>query len=112
MKKSHILGLSAAALASNLAMVTSAEAVVSCTATTTTTGTTSCTGSGGYTADTVNFVGSAGVVTAVSDTTAEFAACSYHLSGSKSFGMTTAATTMTIRTATGKGAAAGSGCAA
>lgn len=112
MKKSQVLGLSVA-LAGNMALMMpqTASAVIACTATTTTTGTTSCSGSGGYTADNVDFTSSAGVSISVTDSTTDFSACSYHLSGSKSFGMTTSDTTMAIRGATGKTAQSGQGCA-
>lgn len=112
MKKSQVLGLSVA-LVGNMALMMpqTASALITCSATTTTSGTTTCSGSGGYTADSVDFTGSAGVVIGVSDSTSDFSACAYHLSGSKSFGMTTSDTAMTIRGATGKTASSGVGCA-
>lgn len=111
MKKSQILGLSVA-LAGNMALMMpqTASAVVSCTATTTTTGTSTCSGSGGYTQENVDFEGSKGVSTNAVDDTTDFSACAYHLSGAKSFGMSTSSTVMSIRDATGKTASSGVGC--
>ena len=114
MKKSQVLRIGAA-IAGTMAVVvpqTASATTVTCTATTTASGVTTCTGGGdGYTQEAVDFTGSKGVsIDAVDDTT-DFSACAYHISGSKSFGMTTSLTTMSIRNATGKTAQSGVGCA-
>lgn len=113
MKKSQVLGLSVAIAGTMAVMAPQVSfAVVSCTATTTTDATSTCSGSGGYTQENVDFTSSKGVsIDAVDDTT-DFSACSYHLSGSKSFGMSTSSTEMVIRGATGKTASSGVGCGA
>lgn len=111
MKKSQVLGLSVAIAGTMAVMAPQVSfAVVSCTAATTTDATSTCSGSGGYTQEDVQFTSSKGVsVDAVDDTT-DFSACAYHLSGSKSFGMSTSSTEMVIRGATGKTASSGVGC--
>lgn len=113
MKKSQVLGLTAA-LAGSMAITVPqiASAAVTCSSTGSgATLVTTCSGSGGYTAENVSFTGSKGVSTSVSDNTDNFGACSYHASGTKSFGMSTGSTTMTIRNATGKTAVSGAdGC--
>lgn len=116
MKKSQILGLSvatAASVAGSIALVMpqTASAAVTCgSAITAATATQNCSGSGGYTADNVNFTGSKGVAMTVSDQTSDFSACGWHVSGSKSFGMTTSLTTMSIVTGTGATVTSGVGC--
>jgi hypothetical protein len=111
MKKSQILGLSVA-LAGNMALMMpqTASAVVTCNATTTTTGTSTCSGSGGYTQENVDFESSKGVAVDAVDDTTDFSACAYHLSGAKSFGMSTSTTTMSILSTTGGTATSGVGC--
>lgn len=111
MKKSQILGLSVA-LAGNMALMMpqTASALVTCTLATTTDATSTCTGSGGYTQENVDFTSSKGVSVDAVDDVADFSACAYHLSGSKSFGMSSSITTMTILTSTGGTATSGAGC--
>lgn len=113
MKKSQVLGLSVA-IAGNVALMMpqTASAVITCgAAVTTATAKQTCSGSGGYTQENVDFTGSAGVAIDAEDSTNDFSACAYHVSGGKSFGMTTSDTAMTIRSATGKAASSGEGCA-
>jgi len=113
MKKSEILGLSVA-LAGNVALMMpgTANALVTCTsAITSATAVTSCAGSGGYTADNVSFTGSKGVAMTVLDSSQDFSACSWHVSGTKSFGMTSSLTTMSILAGTGKTVTSAVGCA-
>lgn len=112
MKKSQILGLSVA-IAGTMAVMAPQASIAAVTCTTTGTGATaltSCSGSGGYTQESVSFTGSKGVVTDAVDDSTDFSACSYHNQGTKSFGMSTSQTTMTILTSTGGTATSGSGC--
>lgn len=114
MKKSQVLGLSAA-LAGSMAVVMpqTASAVVTCTATTDVSAPSTCSGggdTGSYTQEAVSFSGSKGVSISNTDSATDFSACAYHLAGAKSFGMTTSSTSMTIRSATGKTASSGVGC--
>lgn len=112
MKKSELLGLTialaggvvavmpqTAAAATECGTVSGAGDVASCTV-----------ASGGYLQEAFDFKGSKGVNTSYDNQTGYFAACSYHVTGGKSFGMTTETSTMTIRGATGSVAASGTGC--
>lgn len=113
MKKSQILGLSVAALTGSMSLMMpqTASAVITCgTAITDTTATQRCSGSGGYTEETVDFTGSKGVAMSVTDSTTDFSNCGWHVSGGKSFGMSTGSTTMTILSGTGKTVSSGVGC--
>lgn len=67
---------------------------------------------GNYLQEQLDFAGSKGVHTEYDDNASYFAACSYHVQGKSSFGMTTNSSLMTTRTATGKGPNSLSGCAA
>lgn len=115
MKKAQLMRLSVA-LAGSAALIlpgpASAVAVtgVTCTAATNINETSSCSGSGGFTDEAIDFTSSKGVSVDVSDTASDFSACAYHLSGSKSFGMSTGSTVMVTRNATGKTASSGVGC--
>lgn len=103
MKKSEILGLSVA-LAGSLAAVMpqSASATTCGTTPSAASDVSSCTISAtGYLADDVTFAGSKGVAMDYSVDAGGFAACAYHISGGKSFGMTTNSTAMTILGSTG-----------
>jgi hypothetical protein len=114
MKKSEILSLSVA-LASSIAamMPPSAHAAsVECGSVSAATDVATCDVSGGYLQEQLSFAGSKGVKTNYDNDATYFAACSSHVSGNNSFGMTTESTAMTIRTATGKSANQASGCAA
>jgi hypothetical protein len=113
MKKSQILGMTALAGSMAVMIPQTASAVVTCTPATSASTTTSCSGGGddgSYTAEPISFTGSKGVIIDAADSSADFSACAYHYSGAKSFGMTTSATTMVVRDATGKTASSGVGC--
>ncbi len=112
MKKSELLSLSIAvagiaaalpqtAAAAECGTVTGASDVATCTIT-----------AGNYLQEDVAFAGSKGVHTEYDDNASYFAACSYHVQGKSSFGMTTNSSLMTTRAATGKTTDSLSGCAA
>lgn len=111
MKKSEILALSVA-LAGNLAMATQANAAsTECGSVSTASDVATCAiAASGFTAEAINFSGSKGVKTNYDLGTNYFAACSSHVSGNKSFGMTTDSSAMVVRSATGKAAGQASGC--
>lgn len=62
-------------------------------------------------ADAWSFTGSNNVSMAVNEDATGFAACAYHKDGKKSYGLTIAGGSMTVRDATGKTADATAGCA-
>jgi hypothetical protein len=70
-----------------------------------------CSISGGYLQEVLDFKGSKGVKTYYDNQSSYFAACSSHLDGKNSFGMTTQSTQMFTRDTTGKNTDAASGCA-
>jgi hypothetical protein len=116
MKKSEILSLSLSlgtVVATSVAVmmpVEQAQAAITCSSVTTADAIATCSGSGGYTQENVDFKGSKGVSMGVVDQTTDFSNCAHHLNGSKSFGMTTSTTTMTIVAGTGGTATSGVGC--
>jgi hypothetical protein len=65
----------------------------------------------GYLAEDLSFSGSKGVSMSYAVDSNGFAACAYHISGTKSFGMTTNTTAMTINPTTGGTADLTTGCA-
>lgn len=113
MKKSELLSLSIAlaggvtavmpqtAAATECGTVSGANAVATCTI-----------AAGNYLQEDLAFQGSKGVHTEYDNNASYFAACSYHVQGKSSFGMTTESTQMITRGATGKGPNQLSGCAA
>ncbi len=113
MKKSEILTLSVALAGSVAAMMPQTAAAAECGTVTGATGIAECTiASGGYLQESISFKGSKGVKTQYDNNANYFAACSSHWQGNNSFGMTTNSSQMTVRSATGKGTDAASGCAA
>ncbi len=110
MKKSEILTLSVALVGSVSAMLPQQAAATDCGTVSTSAAVATCSISGGYLAEELVFTGSKGVKTAYLNDAAYFSACSYHLQGKSSFGMSTQSTEMYVRTATGKGTDASSGC--
>lgn len=113
MKKSEILSMSVALATSVAAMMppSAHAASTECGSVSAATDVATCSISGGYLQEELSFSGSKGVQTNYDNGTSYFAACSSHVSGNNSFGMTTDSTAMTIRTSTGKGANQASGCA-
>lgn len=110
MKKSQILGLSAALAGVAVVLPQTASAAITCTATTSASSPTSCSGGGdadSFTQEAISFTGSKGVVLDAADSATSFSACAYHMAGSKSFGMSTDTTVMAIRSATGSTAVSG-----
>lgn len=111
MKKSEILTLSVALVGSVAAMLPQTAAAEECGTVSESGHVAECSISGGYLQEVLNFKGSKGVQTNFDNQANYFAACSSHVQGNSSFGMTTNSSLMTTRTATGKGTDAASGCA-
>jgi hypothetical protein len=111
MKKSELLGLTVALAGGIVSVMPQTAAATECGSVTVAGDVATCTvASGGYLQESFNFAGSKGVHTTYDNQTGYFAACSYHVTGGKSFGMTTETSTMTIRGSTGSTATSGTGC--
>jgi hypothetical protein len=113
MKKSEILGLTVALAGSIAAVMPQAASATACGTTPASANDIStCTITAtGYLAEDLTFSGSKGVAIDYDVSDAAFAACAYHISGTKSFGMSTASTAMAILSSTGGTADLASGCA-
>lgn len=112
MKKSELLSLSIALAGGVAAVMPQTAAAAECGGVSTAAGIAECTITGGYLQEDLAFKGSKGVHTEYDNNASYFAACSYHVQGKSSFGMTTESTQMITRGATGKGPNQLSGCAA
>ena len=110
MKKSELLTLSVAVAGSVAAIMPQVAAATAC-GTASVTAPTSCDiAAENYLAEAIAVSGSRGVSIDYINAATYFAACAYHLQGKSSFGMSTDSSDMTVRTATGRTAASGTGC--